>query len=48
MITAQSAAIPWEMVRSSDPDYLIVAPCGYNLDKSMREAFDPGGVAWMV
>ena len=33
-----SAAIPWEMVRASDPDYLIVAPCGYNLEKSGREA----------
>jgi iron complex transport system substrate-binding protein len=33
-----SAAIPWETVRSSDPDYLIVAPCGYNLEKSRREA----------
>jgi iron complex transport system substrate-binding protein len=32
-----SAAIPWEAVRS-DPDYLIVAPCGYNLEKSRREA----------
>ena len=33
-----SAAVPWEEVRSSDPDYLIVAPCGYNLEKSRREA----------
>jgi iron complex transport system substrate-binding protein len=33
-----SAAIPWEAVRSSDPDYLIVAPCGYSLEKSRREA----------
>jgi iron complex transport system substrate-binding protein len=33
-----SAAIPWEMVRAADPDYLIVAPCGYNLEKSIREA----------
>jgi iron complex transport system substrate-binding protein len=33
-----SAAISWEAVRSADPDYLIVAPCGYNLEKSGREA----------
>src|SRR5438067_439023 len=26
-----SAAISWETVRSADPDFLIVAPCGYNL-----------------
>jgi iron complex transport system substrate-binding protein len=33
-----SAAISWEAVSSADPDYLIVAPCGYNLEKSGREA----------
>ncbi|MEY2556487.1 MAG: iron complex transport system substrate-binding protein, partial [Verrucomicrobiota bacterium] len=33
-----SAAIPWRAVCSADPDFLIVAPCGYNLEKSRREA----------
>jgi iron complex transport system substrate-binding protein len=33
-----SRAIPWECIREADPDYLIIAPCGYDLDKSMHEA----------
>jgi iron complex transport system substrate-binding protein len=33
-----SAAISWEAVRSADPEYLVVAPCGYNLERSKREA----------
>lgn len=37
-IGRHSAAISWEAVRSADPDYLIVAPCGYGLEKSEREA----------
>jgi iron complex transport system substrate-binding protein len=32
-----SAAIPAEMLREADPEYLIVAPCGYDLDRSVRE-----------
>jgi len=32
-----SAAISWAPVREADPDYLIVAPCGYNLSRSIRE-----------
>jgi iron complex transport system substrate-binding protein len=32
-----SCAISWEHVRKADPDYLIVAPCGYNLNRSLRE-----------
>ncbi|HAF04250.1 MAG TPA: cobalamin-binding protein [Blastocatellia bacterium] len=32
-----SRAISWGRVREADPDYLIVAPCGYNLSRSMRE-----------
>lgn len=35
---AHSCAIAWDCVREADPDYLIVAPCGYNLEKSLREA----------
>src|SRR5258708_9562865 len=32
-----SAAIPAQQVRDADPEYLIVAPCGYNLERSLRE-----------
>ncbi|HEY1896061.1 MAG TPA: ABC transporter substrate-binding protein [Terracidiphilus sp.] len=32
-----SAAIPANQLRDADPEYLIVAPCGYNLDRSLRE-----------
>jgi len=32
-----SAAIPWETVREADPDFLIVAPCGFNLERTLRE-----------
>ena len=32
-----SHAISWERVRQANPDYLIVAPCGYNLSRSVRE-----------
>jgi iron complex transport system substrate-binding protein len=32
-----SAAIPGERLREADPEYLIVAPCGFNLDRSLEE-----------
>lgn len=32
-----SRAISWEAVREADPEYLVVAPCGYGLERSMRE-----------
>ena len=32
-----SAAIPAQQLRDADPEYLIVAPCGFNLERSMRE-----------
>jgi iron complex transport system substrate-binding protein len=32
-----SSAIPWEQVRKADPDYLIVAPCGFNLERALQE-----------
>jgi iron complex transport system substrate-binding protein len=32
-----SAAIPGERLRDADPEYLIVAPCGFNLERSLRE-----------
>ena len=32
-----SAAIPAERLRDADPECLIVAPCGFNLKRSLRE-----------
>jgi len=32
-----SVAIAGEQLRDADPEQLIVAPCGYNLDRSLRE-----------
>jgi iron complex transport system substrate-binding protein len=32
-----SAAISAEQLRDADPEYLIVAPCGFNLERSLRE-----------
>ena len=32
-----STALPWEQVLEADPDYLIVAPCGFDLDRTMQE-----------
>jgi iron complex transport system substrate-binding protein len=32
-----SAAIPGEELRDADPEYLIVAPCGFDLDRSLAE-----------
>jgi iron complex transport system substrate-binding protein len=32
-----SAAVPAERLRDADPEYLIVAPCGFNLERSLRE-----------
>ena len=32
-----SAAIPWASVLNADPDYLIVAPCGFDLDRTLQE-----------
>lgn len=32
-----SQAIPWEQVRQADPDYLIVAPCGFDLARTRLE-----------
>jgi iron complex transport system substrate-binding protein len=33
-----SQAIAWEQVRKADPDVLIVAPCGFNIERTLREA----------
>ncbi len=32
-----SHAIPAEQVREADPEYLIVAPCGFNLERTIKE-----------
>ncbi len=32
-----SLPISWDSVRKADPDYLIIAPCGYGLEKTIRE-----------
>src|SRR5260370_34383907 len=32
-----SAAIPVEQLRDADQEHLIVAPCGFNLERSLRE-----------
>jgi iron complex transport system substrate-binding protein len=32
-----SAAIPAEQLRHADPEYLIVAPCGFSLERSLQE-----------
>lgn len=32
-----STAIPAEQLRDADPEYLIVAPCGFNLERAERE-----------
>ncbi len=32
-----SRAISWNEVRDADPDFLIIAPCGYNISRTMRE-----------
>lgn len=34
---AHSAAIDWQQVRDADPEYLIVAPCGFDLARSCKE-----------
>lgn len=32
-----STAISWDAVRDADPDFLIIAPCGYDLERTVRE-----------
>jgi iron complex transport system substrate-binding protein len=32
-----STAIPAERLREADPEFLIVAPCGFDLDRTLRE-----------
>jgi iron complex transport system substrate-binding protein len=35
---AFSQAIDWQRVRDADPEWLIVAPCGFDLERTQREA----------
>jgi iron complex transport system substrate-binding protein len=32
-----SSAIPPERMLGADPEYLIIAPCGFNLERALRE-----------
>jgi iron complex transport system substrate-binding protein len=32
-----STAIDWQKVRAADPEWLIIAPCGFDLERTMRE-----------
>jgi iron complex transport system substrate-binding protein len=32
-----SRAISWDEVRQADPDFLIIAPCGFGIDRTLRE-----------
>jgi iron complex transport system substrate-binding protein len=32
-----SSTIDWQRVRDADPDWLIVAPCGFDLERTQRE-----------
>lgn len=33
-----SFAIPSEQLKAADPEYIVVAPCGFNLERAMQEA----------
>jgi iron complex transport system substrate-binding protein len=33
-----SAYVAWEQVRAFDPEMIVVAPCGFDLARSMKEA----------
>jgi iron complex transport system substrate-binding protein len=41
-----SAAIPADQLRDADPEYLIVAPCGFNLERTVREQSVLEGYPW--
>jgi len=41
-----SGAIPVEQLRDADPEYLIVAPCGFNLGRSVREQTELERYPW--
>jgi iron complex transport system substrate-binding protein len=33
-----STTVPWQRIVDANPDYIIVAPCGFDLERSTREA----------
>jgi iron complex transport system substrate-binding protein len=41
-----SCTIPAERVREVDPEYIIVAPCGFNLDRALRERAVLEAIPW--
>ena len=43
-----SSAIDWQRVRDADPEWLIIAPCGFDLERTMREVPTAGGAAGLV
>jgi iron complex transport system substrate-binding protein len=32
-----SSAVNWQQVRDADPEWLIIAPCGFDLERTLRE-----------
>lgn len=32
-----STTTPWEAIRDADPDYLLIAPCGFGLERTLGE-----------
>jgi iron complex transport system substrate-binding protein len=32
-----SPAVPWQQILDADPDYLVVAPCGFDLERTLQE-----------
>jgi iron complex transport system substrate-binding protein len=34
---AHSTTLPWEALRAADPDVIVVAPCGFGLDRTLAE-----------
>ncbi len=34
---AHSRAIDWQLVRDADPEWLVIAPCGFDLARTLRE-----------
>jgi iron complex transport system substrate-binding protein len=41
-----SAAIPAELLREADPEFLIVAPCGFPLDRALAERAALESLPW--
>lgn len=45
-VGVHSTSTPWEDVRRADPDFLVIAPCGFGIDRTLGEmnvlASNPG------